>query len=542
MDDVGKLKDGMGHILDIQIKDRKAVDQISDVTASLQNMAHDIQIKIAELVDKSIASNEHVEVIEKGLTIFKEDITKKICELEEKTTSKAKKLLKKAIEEKDPKKALKFIDIAIQSNPTSYCAHCMKAQTLRLIGEYNEALSSIDMAIEFRKDEKGPHAIIYAVKGNILKEQDKYNEAILLYRRAVEIDNEFYFAITEECFCLVQLGKFEEAENKLQELRSNSEIEPKTRIDIDIVQAFLFYKKGQYQEALNLLNELKSREESQHALNLILFDEGIVNYKMENYDSAYNVYRELIEREPEHYPGLFNLGSTLMKLGKAEEAIKAFNEVLKYDPKPECVYCKLGDIYWELEENEKALESHYTEIKTRHKQCFTNWVKLSIIQSELGQYQESLTSLIEARKAKFISPGSIDEANLKIKEGMTVVKMGNTERANVMLNSYLNLYSFEDKSVLNSFAWIYYKINNYKKGELYSRKSVSLDPDYSPALDTLACCLVGLGKTEEALEAFNMALAKGGYDSVTVDVFANLMESIGEIEKAKKIRNQEFFY
>ena len=50
---------------------------------------------------------------------------------------------------------------------------------------------------------------------------------------------------------------------------------------------------------------------------------------------------DLLQRDPYHFDGLIALGEALMELGKQDDAIVAFNRVLRFDP------THVGALYYE---------------------------------------------------------------------------------------------------------------------------------------------------------------------------------------------------
>lgn len=117
-----------------------------------------------------------------------------------------------------------------------------------------------------------------------------------------------------------------------------------------------------------------------------LFDEG-------NYRGALQNYQKLLERNPNNFNALFNIGLCFKKLKQYEVALNAFKKALalKHDAN---VYGNIGDICLYLKRNEEALEAYKEVIRIDPKiDCYTN---LGLSYARLGHTSAAIESYKKA--------------------------------------------------------------------------------------------------------------------------------------------------
>lgn len=89
-------------------------------------------------------------------------------------------------------------------------------------------------------------------------------------------------------------------------------------------------------------------------------------YKQQQYDKAASAYGKAIEADPNNGPAKFNLGNTLYKQSKQDEALKIFDEVAvntgKADLKPKAYYNK-GVVFSQQKKLEESIEAYKSALR-----------------------------------------------------------------------------------------------------------------------------------------------------------------------------------
>src|SRR6185436_11462570 len=129
-------------------------------------------------------------------------------------------------------------------------------------------------------------------KDNSLLNLSKYEEAITLYDKALEIDPKEVNVLTNKGVALDDLGRYEEA--------------------------ITWYDKALAVNPMDVDT---------------LFNKGVAFTKLGRYGEAITLYDKALKVDPKFANALFNKGVAFYQLGKIEEAISWFDKALEIDPK-----------------------------------------------------------------------------------------------------------------------------------------------------------------------------------------------------------------
>lgn len=143
--------------------------------------------------------------------------------------------------------------------------------------------------VKMKEDAKQVKA--YYRQADTLRKQKKYKDAILYYKKVIDIDFKYRAAHFNLGFCLVELGRYEEA------------IEPyNTAIKLDRNEKVPYYNKGIALAALG------------------------------RYKEAIASYNKAIELDPKYTSTYNNRGNALRNLGRYEEALASYNKAIELKP------------------------------------------------------------------------------------------------------------------------------------------------------------------------------------------------------------------
>ncbi|HLW56745.1 MAG TPA: tetratricopeptide repeat protein [Bacteriovoracaceae bacterium] len=183
-------------------------------------------------------------------------------------------------------------------------------------GEITEAENLFKKSIEFNPY----NADAYEAYGVMLGRENRFDEAIALMNKLSEIDENSVLAHTNLSMFYMKKGEIEKAEDHKAKATLKSfaqfgkEAEEKARLE---------------QEKSEKLSEWAKREE---------------------------MFRQVLEIDPEDTLANFGLGTIAVEQGKFQEAIAYLETVLKADPKYSVAYLTLGQAYAGNKQLEKAKE------------------------------------------------------------------------------------------------------------------------------------------------------------------------------------------
>lgn len=152
--------------------------------------------------------------------------------------------------------AMNDFEQALSINPNESSAWQGKAATYIDTGEYRLAVKASDRAIELAKNPGDKVENAYLLRGFALNRLESYDDALLAFDKAIEIDPKRLDLWQNKAYSLTKLGRFQEV-LKCYEVMTG----------IDPNNAEIWSKKGEIQLALGQINE--ANEAFSIAKNLI---------------------------------------------------------------------------------------------------------------------------------------------------------------------------------------------------------------------------------------------------------------------------------
>ena len=150
---------------------------------------------------------------------------------------------------------------------------------------------------------------------------------------------------------------------------------------------------------------------------------GMVYDMMGKYSDAEKYYNEAIDVDSEFSDAYNSLGTVYMKQKKWKEALKAFQKTLqnKMYATPNITYVNIGDVYLNLEDYPKAIES-YREAKRYANQDYIIY-RLGMALTRSGKTKEAIG---EFQEGVTLTPKNPD---MRLALGLALLKDGNKNAA-----------------------------------------------------------------------------------------------------------------
>jgi tetratricopeptide (TPR) repeat protein len=215
---------------------------------------------------------------------------------------------------------------------------------------YDEALAVLDRAqADLGKDANSPE--FHVLRGMILYDQRKYEDAVREFDLALRIDPSDYEAERATLLALRKLGKYDEALARLQKLRTSF---PDKKEDLDEIMIDLFIAQKKFTEAEGMLRPLVESRPQDEDLHYLLAN---TYYEAKEYDKAEKEYRAILEINPENVDALNNMGYMFAERGvRLDEAEALIQRALKKKPMTGYVIDSLAWVYYKRGEYKKAQE------------------------------------------------------------------------------------------------------------------------------------------------------------------------------------------
>ena len=245
-------------------------------------------------------------------------------------------------------------------------------------GEYEEAISSYDQALQFKPDKDQA----WNNRGNALGNLGRYEEAISSYDQALQFKPEDDQAWYNRGVDLGNLGRYEEAISSYD-------------------QALQF--KPEDDQAWNnrgvALGDLGRYEEAISSYDQAWYNRGVALGNLGRYEEAISSFDQALQFKPEDDEAWNNRGVALGNLGRYEEAISSYDQALQFKPEDDQAWNNRGVALGNLGRYEEAISSYdqALQFKPDNDQA---WYNRGVALGNLGRYEEAISSYDQALQFK----------------------------------------------------------------------------------------------------------------------------------------------
>ena len=160
-----------------------------------------------------------------------------------------------------------------------------------------------------------------------LRKQERYEEALPAYRAVLEIDAEYALAYAGMGDALFRLGRYAEA---LEAMARAATLQPDLPMagSLHRLMGRATQELGQPDAADHFERAVQHDPRDAEALDRL----AMLRFGEQNYEAAFELYRSLLEINPDNAQTHSNLGATLYYLGRPEEALQSFERALALAP------------------------------------------------------------------------------------------------------------------------------------------------------------------------------------------------------------------
>ncbi len=210
-------------------------------------------------------------------------------------------------------------------------SHCVRA--LITLGRVEEIVPMMEKALA-----QQPCSVdILLPLGSAYTAIGRYNDAMAMFRHAIEVGPKNYVAWYEQGWALSRMKKHEEA---IVSFDTALRLKPKIRADISSKKANELMHLDRYEEVLTVLRPLLR---SGSSIEGVFAMYGGALAGLNRHSDAVEYLRKATESFPDNYFVLAKLGLSLIKIGKRDEGLAALKKSVAGDPQNrwiEAQYCK----------------------------------------------------------------------------------------------------------------------------------------------------------------------------------------------------------
>jgi len=198
---------------------------------------------------------------------------------------------------------------------------------------------------------------------------------------------------------------------------------------------------------------------------------AVQNHQKNNLQVAENLFKRILDIEPDHVKSIFYLGSLSVQTRNFDRAKQLLNKTIQINPNHTKAHNNLGIVFQELGEPQKAISCYEKaiEINPNYAGAYSN---LGAVFNELGDHKKAISC---CEKAIEINP------------------------------NYADAY--------NNLGVVFNELGDHKKAISCCEKAIQIQPNYAEAHNNLGVTLQEQGKLDEAVRSYARALqVKPDYD------------------------------
>ena len=387
-----------------------------------------------------------------------------------------------------PELAKAALTLALTADPTSAPAQIERARQMALQGELDGSLQAVDQIIA-----KHPgNADAWKLKGDIfLYVGKKDDDALVAYRKSIEVDPNFGLGHISVLTVLMHQGKLEAAAKQLGQLKMFAANSPQTKY----FEAQLAYQSQDYKLARDLLQQMmRFAPGSPKVLQLA----GAVELQLKSLAQAEIYLSRALQAAPELPLARQLLVTTYLRSGQSEKALGFLNAGAGKNGIDPRMFSLAGEVYLQ-NGDAKTAEEYFTKALKLDPENFSKRTSLAVAHLTQGQTSAALDEL----------------ANIAVSDTGTSADMA-------LISAHLRRKEFdkalgaidrlEVKQPANpAAANLRGRILLAQKDPIGARKSferaLAISPSYFAAVASLAALDVADKKPEDAKKRFESLLA-----------------------------------
>lgn len=400
-------------------------------------------------------------------------------------------LARSYMKKKEYDTCIDICDGIIEENNQYYPAYLFRQEANYKIGRYQAVINDYYTAIDIYPGFIRPYLFaiksffIYNQSEDVKKVIDRVEEAGLESNEFELLNIKFIRKYSEEELELV--NAIERCKGLIIKLDSeDNDIESPDSVYYEMI--YLHKELKQYGKALDLINEIISETINKEAeVYDHMLEKGEILRKLERYSNAVNIYKALIEKNPEDSRAYYEIASSYYKLNDLDKALENFLKTRELDPEHYNVNDNIVDIYRdklnELEDIDyykKALPYADKQLELYEHDYYYN--SRGLLHSDAYEFEKALSDYYKALELNDNNMAALNNAghaNLLMKDMDKAIKDLEKATSKVSIEKFRLPYA--------NLAKAYHIVKNYEEAIKYYKMLNKHYPDMSMYIDRLIC-------------------------------------------------------
>jgi tetratricopeptide (TPR) repeat protein len=328
-------------------------------------------------------------------------------------------------------------------------------------------------------------------RGQTLLELKRYEDALKVYNRAVELKPEYTDAWQGQGNTLFELKRDREA---LDAYDKAIQIKP------DYWQAWNGRGKAldrlqRYEEAINSYDAaLKIQPNNLEAWN----GRGNAQIKLQQYSEAIASFDKALKLKPDYSPAWYRRGWALHNLRQYEEAVKSYDKAVEYEPESAEAWYQRGNAFINLQKHKEAVESYDKAVQFQPN-FYQAWYSRGSALNKVQDYQQAVNAFDQAVK---LNPS---DSEAWYSRGWALHQLKRYEEAITSYNKAIRLRRNFHEAWYN-LGNAFYNLKRYQDAIASYNRAVENKPNYYEAWYSRGNALLNLQRYKEAVDSYDKAI------------------------------------
>lgn len=291
--------------------------------------------------------------------------------------------------------------------------------------------------------------------------------------------------------------------------------------------AVTYKNMKKYTEALQYAQKAVELDPAFAANHLLV---GNILYYMTRYSDAIDSYKKVLELDEKNASALYNIAQCYIQQGKDAQAIEYLRSAAEANPEGNIAYMaysRLGLVALSTKDYATA-EINFNRAIALHASDPTDFYNLGIAYLEQGKKEDALRAFTKSESL------AAEDANMLESIGSAYTTLGNYDQAISVYEKLMKINSRNVK-VLSLLGDLFYQKGELEQAIKFYRKIIEIEPSSEHARSAfinLGIALDDAGRSDDAIEAYQSALAINPKDDVALYNLGIAFKHAGKPEKA----------
>jgi tetratricopeptide (TPR) repeat protein len=263
-------------------------------------------------------------------------------------------------------------------------------------------------------------------------------------------------------------------------------------------------------------------------------------------ETAVHYYRQSIALDPANADAHIALASTLIALGREEEALPYLDHALTSSPRSSVIYQTAGDMMWQIGRLEEAQQYYQQALERDGRNAFAH-LGLSRIYRQQETYE---TALEHAQSAVRFSQSPHASGPAHMEQGQIYLALGRPQDALPHLLAAVEALPSDPWFRATLGDYYHYQQNDPAQAVPYYQEAADLAPQQAILQAALGTALYDAGQVEVAVPVMEQAVSLAPHDAAVFLRIGSVLNKYGDWERlvqfyetavANNIQNADIF-